>query len=123
MKASDLQSFRTQLERQRTDLLEQIDAQRGGDVSRADAAAEQFARRDDSDAQVATERDLSFAINEHETAELIAIDAALARMADGSYGECMACGIDIPQARLQASPAVVRCVQCQEKFERQAVGR
>jgi DnaK suppressor protein len=53
----------------------------------------------------------------HESAAIRAIDAALSRIKSGVYGECMVCGIDIPLARLQASPQALRCIQCQEKRE------
>lgn len=40
------------------------------------------------------------------------LDAALARVADGTYGVCVACGRPIPVERLQARPAADRCVAC-----------
>lgn len=55
-----------------------------------------------------------------EHGELRTVRAALARMDDGSYGECIDCGVDIPLARLQAQPAALRCVPCQEKVEQAA---
>jgi len=45
------------------------------------------------------------------------VEAALARLADGSYGECVDCGVPIPFARLSAYPAAKRCVGCQEIAE------
>jgi len=54
---------------------------------------------------------------ERDIDELIAIAAAKERMARGAYGECIDCGVDIPLARLQVSPASARCLRCQEKFE------
>ena len=45
------------------------------------------------------------------------VEAALARLADGSYGECIDCGVRIPFARLSAYPAAKRCVGCQETAE------
>ncbi|MDB5863349.1 MAG: transcriptional regulator, TraR/DksA family [Betaproteobacteria bacterium] len=50
--------------------------------------------------------------------ELNAIDAALRRMEDGSYGDCEACGQDIGFPRLEAQPTATRCIQDQEKFEK-----
>jgi DnaK suppressor protein len=41
-----------------------------------------------------------------------AIDAALARIADGTYGICEMCGSVIPDERLEARPSSDRCVQC-----------
>lgn len=40
------------------------------------------------------------------------IDAALARLADGSYGRCVACGLPIAPARLAARPFAVTCIGC-----------
>lgn len=109
--------YQEQLLAMRTALLAQISDQRGGTISRAEAAADHFGNTEDSSAQVATERALEFAIGERETAELAEIDAALARIEAGSYGQCTDCGVDIAPARLQASPEAPRCISCQEKQE------
>jgi DnaK suppressor protein len=50
--------------------------------------------------------------------EAMAIDAARARMADGSYGECVDCGMAIPFERLKAQPTALRCVPCQSVYEK-----
>ena len=50
--------------------------------------------------------------------ELANVEQALARLDDGSYGDCADCGQPIPYARLVAYPAAKRCVACQEKAER-----
>ena len=109
--------YRQQLLAMRTALLAQMNAQRGGVLGRAEAAADHFERREDSSAQVATERELEFAIGEREISELAMIDAALARIEAGTYGECTDCGIHIAAPRLQASPEAPRCIHCQEKVE------
>ena len=38
-------------------------------------------------------------------------------LAEGRYGACLACGCEIPSARLEAVPEAVRCVDCQRLFE------
>ena len=111
--------FREKLQSMRTALLAQIAQQRGGVVSRADAAAAHFERPEDSRAQVATERETEFALIEHEALELNALEAALKRIDDGKYGICTDCGTDMGVPRLYAAPEAPRCIQCQEKFERQ----
>ena len=73
MDAQHATAFKQKLEHQRAELLAQIAEQRGGKASRVEVAAEHFAHNEDSDAQVNTARDLEFAINEHETAELAAM--------------------------------------------------
>ena len=50
-------------------------------------------------------------------AELVAVRAALTRMADGSYGECTDCGQSVCAARLQAQPHAARCIACQTQAE------
>ena len=54
-----------------------------------------------------------------ESDELIAIEEALARLEDGSYGQCVRCQGQIAEPRLQAMPATRHCMPCQEFFERQ----
>jgi RNA polymerase-binding transcription factor DksA len=44
--------------------------------------------------------------------ELVEIDAALARIEDGTYGTCEICGGAIGRDRLRALPEVRRCVSC-----------
>lgn len=110
--------YQQQLVRMREALLAQMAQQRGGVVSRAEAAADHFGHADDSHAQVATEREIEFALGEHETAELAAIDAALGRVQAGTFGQCTDCGVDIPPARLHAAPETHRCIQCQEMAEK-----
>ncbi len=114
----DTSSFQTLLTQQRAQVLQQLQNLRGGDVGRAEASAEHFARSQDSDAQMATARDLELALDDHETLELVAIDAALARIAAGTYGHCVDCDAEIAQARLQAAPQAPRCIQCQEAAEK-----
>ena len=110
-------TFGQQLRQLRSDLLAQVRAQRGGTLGRAEAAAE--ARESDGGdwAQADAERDLGIALGERESAELVAIDAALQRIADGSYGLCVDCGVAIATARLHANPTAMRCVGCQTQLE------
>ncbi len=54
---------------------------------------------------------------DREVAELADIEAALERMREGSYGECVDCGADIALARLEAYPTAKRCQPCQSRHE------
>ena len=117
MKTERLNSFQQQLAAERAALLAQLAQLRGGEVGRAQASAAHFGEPEDTHAQRATERDLEFALDEHETAALDQIDAALARIASGVYGDCTDCGSAIAFARLQAAPQAMRCITCQEKSE------
>lgn len=55
-------------------------------------------------ATTATARSLSASIRD--------IDAALAKIADGTYGVCETCGDSIGETRLEALPATIRCIAC-----------
>lgn len=57
-------------------------------------------------------------LNAHDDRAIAEIDAALARVEDGTYGECEECENPIPIARLRAIPTARRCVECQAAEER-----
>lgn len=40
------------------------------------------------------------------------IEAALARIEDGGYGDCLACGEEIAQERLASDPTTPLCIVC-----------
>ena len=108
---------RQRLLQARTELLQRIFQERGGLVSRADMAAEHDVRDFENRAQAFSERDDEFAMNEHETAALGALEEALARLDAGQYGLCKDCGARVSDARLAAYPAALRCIGCQTAFE------
>ena len=62
--------------------------------------------------------DVGLAEIDRDLDELRAIDAALLRMADGSYGVCEACDKPIDVKRLTLTPQALRCIDCQTIFER-----
>ena len=54
----------------------------------------------------------------HAAAELDLIRAALRRIEDGTYGECIDCGDPIDLRRLAALPTAAYCAPCQAVHER-----
>ena len=44
--------------------------------------------------------------------DLQAVDGALRRLDDGTYGTCVSCGRPIPPATLEAEPLRSRCAGC-----------
>jgi DnaK suppressor protein len=54
---------------------------------------------------------------EREASLLRKVEAALRRMATGSYGQCDRCEQDIPPERLEALPVTTLCLDCQEEEE------
>ena len=64
------------------------------------------------------DRELDYTLEENAEEILAAIDAALARMEDGTYGICQNCGKPISPERLEAIPWATRCIDCQRREER-----
>lgn len=46
---------------------------------------------------------------------LVDVDRALQRLAEGNYGTCLKCGKDIGADRLASRPESVYCVECKTK--------
>ncbi len=67
---------------------------------------------DPEGATLAFERQHVAALADAARQDLAEILAALARLADGSYGTCQACGRPIGAGRLAARPAARTCVGC-----------
>lgn len=62
--------------------------------------------------------DVSLAEIDRDLEELRAIDAAMQRITNGTYGVCEVCDRAIELKRLEASPEVQRCIDCQTLYER-----
>lgn len=59
----------------------------------------------------------SEAQTQREIEELAQVEQALARLDEGIYGDCLACGQPIPLERLFVQPAAPRCAACQAQAE------
>jgi len=68
----------------------------------------------------ARDREINLILNDREREKLQAIDEALGRVDDGSYGICESCESEIAEARLQALPFTRVCVSCQAEREKEA---
>jgi DnaK suppressor protein len=62
--------------------------------------------------------DVNLSEIDRDAAELRRIDSALSRLSAGSYGVCVECQQLIPRGRLEAELTAIRCVQCQELYEK-----
>lgn len=69
-------------------------------------------------ATVTLDRELDYSLEEHSTAVLRDIDAALQSIEDGTYGVCARCGKPIGEERLEAMPYVTKCIDCKRLEER-----
>ena len=63
------------------------------------------------------DRDFSLGRATEEQKILYAIDEALKRIEDGTYGSCLSCGRAIAKKRLKALPYTELCIDCQKSNE------
>ena len=64
------------------------------------------------------DREIDYTLEENAENVLAEIDAALARVDDGTYGKCLNCGQAIAEDRLTAIPWATLCIDCRRKEER-----
>lgn len=113
MEKKKLDHFRKRLEERQQDLRRMV------------AKTEQDGRTVDEDsAQDIADRAASsytkeflFSQSNNDRQILQMVDGALARIREGSFGECISCGKEINAKRLEAVPWTRHCIECQEKLE------
>src|SRR5919204_186399 len=69
-------------------------------------------------ATVTHDREIDYTLEENEERLLAAIDAALKRINDGTFGICRSCGQPIALERLEALPYTTQCIDCKRREER-----
>ena len=107
---TELAGFREILERKQAELTRLW-------RKRADIAIEKSADQMD-EIQYASARDLVIRDVDRESTLLRQVNAALGRIQDGSFGDCIDCDSEISSKRLGAVPWASRCIQCQEAADR-----
>ena len=92
-------------------LLARLDAD--GAAVRADRADQTAADEHDPEGSTLSgEWQRIEALRRSAASERAEVDAALERVAAGTYGVCVVCGRAIPAARLEARPFATTCVGC-----------
>jgi len=108
MRREELEKARTRLTNRRQELVRLL---QDGNAGIAQIRSEREIEFGD-EAQSEEEQERIALVGEAESAELKRVDAALARVADGSYGTCAGCGEAIDPRRLAASPYAAQCADC-----------
>ena len=62
-------------------------------------------------------REIDYTLGENSGHVLEAIDSALKRIEEGTYGTCVGCGEQIRYERLEATPWAALCIDCKRKAE------
>jgi DnaK suppressor protein len=105
-----------ELEQRQQDLERQIAGEFGG-ASRVEHAREVLLQDGDDAPARDADREVDLARSDQDLDELRAVKDALVRMQGSTYGLCADCGAEVPYARLQHTPEVLRCIACQTALE------
>jgi DnaK suppressor protein len=97
--------FALLLEEERTSLRRQLD-----DLGFGDAGGLKYDSNFADTSQVTAERGEAEVLAGELKEALEEVEAALQRLADGTYGRCERCGQEINPARLEAMPAARLCI-------------
>jgi DnaK suppressor protein len=104
--------FKDLLTRQLSELLSNAEKTVGTMVQDGEWAADPV-----DQASMETDRYYTLRIRDRESHLIKKINAALAKIEEGTFGICEACGEEISIARLKARPVASHCIQCKTKME------
>jgi RNA polymerase-binding protein DksA len=115
-----IEEFAAELGRERDDLAEQgrrteteLDGVR---AARSDGSADD--EHDPEGSTLSSDWSRLYGFTRAITERLDAIDRAVARIDDGTYGVCIRCGRPIEFGRLEARPAADLCIECARELGR-----
>jgi DnaK suppressor protein len=110
---ADFERFRIMLEEERSRKIALLPALRA-DISSANAARQDSNVDDEHDpegATIAFELSQAAALLDQSSAGLAQVEAALARISDGTFGVCAVCRRPIAEGRLEARPWTPYCIE------------
>ena len=111
MDRRQIQPFKTRLETRQHELRLGLEHRKGA-VRSAEPEADSV-----DQASSGYDKASLFQANDRDHRLLQMVEAALARIRDGNYGNCVACHGEIGAKRLEAVPWTPYCIHCQEGFE------
>jgi len=120
--AVDTEHFRGILEEERQRVMDAINYLHEETPGSLEDETEEIIGNSDNhlgDTATATlDREIDYSLEENSEQVLRAIDGALQRIEEGTYGICETCGQPISEERLEAIPYATQCIDCRRKGER-----
>jgi DnaK suppressor protein len=113
-KASPYQPYEDALRLKQRELLDSYQRDKAAGNAQNDDGIQDLADK----AASAYSKELNFSLSDTERNLLMAIEEALVRVKEGTYGVCTNCGNVIGDKRLQAVPWTSHCIDCQELVEK-----
>ena len=113
MDKKKLEAFKKRLETRQQELRRAVTQNQADGRSADEDTAQDIADR----AASSYNKEFLFSQSNNDRQLLQMVDGALARIREGSFGECISCGKEINSKRLEAVPWTRHCIECQEKLE------
>ena len=113
MEKKKLETFKKRLESRQQELRRTVNRNQADGRSADEDTAQDIADR----AASSYNKEFLFSQSNNDRQLLMMVDGALARIREGSFGECISCGKEINAKRLEAVPWTRHCIECQEKLE------
>ena len=114
MEKKRLETFKKRLEDRQLELRKTVSNRQQDGRNQGEDIAQDIADR----AASSYNKEFLFTQSTNERQMLGMVDSALARIREGSFGECISCGNEINAKRLDAVPWTRYCIECQEKLEK-----
>jgi RNA polymerase-binding protein DksA len=121
MSVLDTEQFRERLLEERRRVVDAIDNIHAENPGSLGDETDEPTFQDNHLGDIATatfDREMASSLEENSTHVLAEIDAALARIDEGTYGICQRCGKPIGRERLEALPWATLCIEDKRKQER-----
>ena len=109
-----LEQFKKRLEDRQIELRKTVSNRQQDGRNQGEDIAQDIADR----AASSYNKEFLFTQSTNERQMLGMVDSALARIREGTYGECIHCGNEINAKRLEAVPWTRYCIECQDKLEK-----
>ncbi|BFU95933.1 MAG: DnaK suppressor protein (Modular protein) [Nitrospira sp.] len=111
------EALQKMLMRKRQEILKEIEGSIGQSLTEDQQRRLESARDVGDQALMDLDRELGISLMEMRNRRRQAIDEALVRLSEGTYGICAECGVEISERRLEAVPFAKLCVECQSREE------
>jgi DnaK suppressor protein len=114
MPKKETEKYRRLLNEKKTSLSADLAKTRTAEEETSDEATQDIADK----AVSSYTREFLYSLSDNDRGTLLQIDLALGRADDGTYGNCLNCGVVMSEKRLLAVPWAPHCVDCQELAEK-----
>jgi len=115
MDRRSIERFKKTLQSRHRELRKNLDQTRHESLT----AQHDYGKDEGDRANTSLAREIDLAQKSRDRALLSAVDAALKRISEGTFGQCLNCEQEINAKRLEAIPWVRYCITCQELIDRE----